>query len=47
MPIQEADPWRMQYFEHADCPADIHIPTVLAGDLKPIGKFRRFDGFVP
>jgi hypothetical protein len=27
MPIQEADPWRMQYFEHAACPADIHIPT--------------------
>src|SRR5262245_23562263 len=27
MPIQEADPWRMQYFEQVVCPADIHIPT--------------------
>jgi len=27
MPICEADPWRLQYFEHADCPADVNIPT--------------------
>ena len=27
MPIFEIDPWRMQYFESVDCPADIRIPT--------------------
>jgi hypothetical protein len=27
MPICEADPWRFQYFEGVDCPADILIPT--------------------
>ena len=27
MPICEADPWRMQYFEAARCPADVLIPT--------------------
>src|SRR6266851_1118644 len=27
MPIQEADPWRLQYFEHAVCPPDVNIPT--------------------
>jgi hypothetical protein len=27
MPICEADPWRDQYFEHADCPAGLNIPT--------------------
>lgn len=27
MPICEADPWRMQYFEHAACPDDVNIPT--------------------
>ena len=27
MPICEADPWRLQYFEHAVCPRDINIPT--------------------
>ena len=27
MPICEADPWRLQYFEHAACPADVDIPT--------------------
>jgi hypothetical protein len=27
MPIQEADPWRLQYFENADCPTDLDIPT--------------------
>jgi hypothetical protein len=26
MPIIERDPWRMQYFEHIDCP-DVMIPT--------------------
>jgi hypothetical protein len=27
MPICEADPWRLQYFEHVVCPADVNIPT--------------------
>jgi hypothetical protein len=27
MPIQEADPWRMQYFTHAECPVEVNIPT--------------------
>jgi hypothetical protein len=27
VPIQEADPWRLQYFQAAVCPPDIHIPT--------------------
>ena len=27
MPIHEPDPWRVQYFEHAVCPADVDIPT--------------------
>ena len=27
MPICEADPWRLQYFERADCPPDVNIPT--------------------
>jgi hypothetical protein len=27
MPFCEADPWRMQYFEGVDCPADVRIPT--------------------
>ena len=27
MPICEADPWRMQYFEAAACPDDVNIPT--------------------
>ena len=27
MPICEVDPWRLQYFERADCPADVNIPT--------------------
>ncbi len=27
MPIYEADPWRRQYFEAIECPADVHIPT--------------------
>ena len=27
MPIQEADPWRLQYFESAVCPPDVNIPT--------------------
>jgi len=27
MPICEADPWRMQYFENAVCPEDVRIPT--------------------
>ena len=27
MPICEADPWRMQYFEGVDCPEDVNIPT--------------------
>ncbi len=27
MPICEADPWRMQYFEGVACPEDVNIPT--------------------
>ena len=27
MPIREADPWRLQYFEQVPCPADVEIPT--------------------
>jgi hypothetical protein len=27
MPICEADPWRLQYFERVPCPADVRIPT--------------------
>ena len=27
MPICEADPWRTQYFRHANCPDDVLIPT--------------------
>src|SRR5215472_10468970 len=27
MPICEADPWRLQYFERAACPPDLSIPT--------------------
>jgi hypothetical protein len=27
MPICEIDPWRLQYFAAADCPADVHVPT--------------------
>jgi hypothetical protein len=27
MPICEADPWRLQYFERAACPPDVNIPT--------------------
>ena len=27
MSFCEADPWRLQYFERADCPADVRIPT--------------------
>jgi hypothetical protein len=27
MPVCEADPWRVQYFEHIPCPDDVRIPT--------------------
>ncbi len=27
MPIRETDAWREQYFEHAQCPEDVWIPT--------------------
>ena len=27
MPVCEADPWRVQYFETIPCPADVMIPT--------------------
>jgi len=27
MPICEADPWRVQYFENVPCPEDVRIPT--------------------
>ncbi|HUF56556.1 MAG TPA: hypothetical protein VMM55_08365 [Thermohalobaculum sp.] len=27
MPVCEADPWRLQYFEGVECPDDVRIPT--------------------
>ena len=27
MPVCEADPWRMQYFENVPCPEDVLVPT--------------------
>lgn len=27
MPVLERDPWRLQYFEHVPCPADVVIPV--------------------
>ena len=27
MPIYQTDPWRVQFFEHVDCPDDVIIPT--------------------
>ena len=33
MPICEVDPWRMQYFEHVACPADVLISTEDADSL--------------
>jgi hypothetical protein len=27
MPVCEADPWRMQYFEHVPCPDSVRVPT--------------------
>ena len=27
MPVCEADPWRMQYFEGIPCPEHVHVPT--------------------
>lgn len=27
MPVHEIDPWRVQYFADADCPAHVHVPT--------------------
>ena len=27
MPICEADPWRLQYFEGVPCPAHVRVPT--------------------
>lgn len=27
MPVCEADPWRVQYFEHVPCPDDVRVPT--------------------
>ena len=27
MPICEIDPWRIQYFTHVCCPAEVRIPT--------------------
>jgi hypothetical protein len=27
MPVCEADPWRVQYFENVPCPEDVRIPT--------------------
>jgi len=27
MPVCEADPWRLQYFENVSCPPDVNVPT--------------------
>ena len=27
MPVCEADPWRLQYFENIPCPEDVNVPT--------------------
>ena len=27
MPIHEADPWRLQYFENVACPDEVRVPT--------------------
>src|ERR1700730_14003091 len=27
MPVCEADPWRLQYFENVYCPPEVNIPT--------------------
>lgn len=27
MPVNEADPWRLQYFEDVPCPSDVNVPT--------------------
>jgi hypothetical protein len=27
VPVCEADPWRLQYFQHAPCPDDVRVPT--------------------
>src|ERR1700738_4141848 len=27
MPVCEADPWRLQYFENVHCPPEVNIPT--------------------
>jgi hypothetical protein len=40
MPICEADPWRMQYFEGAACPPDVNIPTEDADAWKWNPEFR-------
>jgi hypothetical protein len=41
MPIHECDPWREQYFNHIECPPDVHIPTddVDAWALNPAHRF--------
>jgi hypothetical protein len=31
MPSCEADPWRLQYFEGVECPADVRVATEDAG----------------
>jgi hypothetical protein len=40
MPICEADPWRMQYFEHVACPADVLISTEDADSWVWYPKYR-------
>jgi hypothetical protein len=40
MPIVERDPWRMQYFEHVACPADVVVPTEDGDAYLQFPKFR-------
>ena len=40
MPVCEADPWRKQYFEDLDCPADVNIPTEDADAYEWNPKYR-------
>lgn len=41
MPIHEQDPWRLQYFEHVCCPANVLIPTddAVAYQLNPAHRW--------
>ena len=40
MAVREADPWRLQYFEHVPCPAGVNIPTEDADAWEWYPRFR-------